>query len=108
MLLLVVSLLGAPNKFEAFKDGYRGYRYYREMAERRRLIEAAKASGQKDLVLPSLSRTPRTVVATEITTDSGNFRNRCLADYHGLRSARLGSSEPNLRRSTWTSGKETP
>lgn len=108
VLLLVVSLLGAPNDFEAFKDGYRGYRYYREMAERRRLIDAAKASGQEDLVLPSLSRTPRTVVATEITTDSGNFRNRCLADYHGLRSVRLGSSEPNLRRSTWMSGKETP
>jgi len=107
VLLLVVSL-GAPNDFEAFKDAYRGYRYYREIAERHRLIEAAKASGQQDLLLPSLSRTPRTLVATEITTDSGNIRNRCLAEYHGLRSVRLGSSELNLRRSTWSSGKAPP
>ena len=108
VLLLVVSLLGAPNDFEAFKDAYRGYRYYREMAERRRLIEGAKGSGQQDLLLPSLSRTPRTLVATEITTDSGNIRNRCLAEYHGLRSVRLGSSELNLRGSTWSSGKAPP
>jgi hypothetical protein len=108
LLLLAVSLLGSANNFEAFKDAYRGYRYYVEMAERRRLIEAAKASGQEDLVIPSLSRTPRTLLATELTTDAGNLRNRCLADYHGLRSIRLGSPEPNLQRSTWMSGKESP
>jgi hypothetical protein len=94
LLLLAVSLLGAPNNFEAFKDAYRGYRYYREMAERREVIRAAKASGQADVVVPSLSRPPRSLMATEVTTDPHNHRNACLAEYYGLRSIRLGSEAP--------------
>jgi hypothetical protein len=93
VVVLAVSIVGAPNNFEAFKDAYRGYRFYREVAERRAMIEAAKAAGQDDVVVPSLSRPPRTLLATEMTTDPENFRNRCVAAYHGLRSIRLGSPE---------------
>jgi hypothetical protein len=92
--VLAVSIVGSPNNFEAFKDTYRGYRYYREVAERRAIIQAAKAAGREDVVVPSLSRPPRTLLATEMTTDPENFRNSCVAAYHGLRSIRLGSPEP--------------
>ena len=57
----------------------------------RELIRAAKARGDTDVVLPSLSRPPRTLFVTEITTDPANFRNHCFAEYHGFRSIRLGS-----------------
>ena len=106
VVLLTLSILGAPNNFEAFKDTYRGYRYHLEMARRHELIRAAKASGQTDVLLPSLSRPPRTLLATEITTDPDNFRNRCLAEYHGFRSIRLGSTGPSHGRngSDWMGG----
>lgn len=89
--LLVLGLIGSPNAFEAYKDIYRGYRYRQEMTARLDFIRSAIASGRMDVEVPSLSRPPRTLFATEITTDARNFRNKCLADYYGLRSIRLGA-----------------
>jgi len=88
--LLLFGLVGSPNAFEAYKDVYRGIRYRQEMMARVDLIRSARASGRTDVDVPSLSRPPRTLFATEITTDAGNFRNRCLAEYYGFRSIRLG------------------
>lgn len=89
--LLVFGLIGSPNAFEAYKDIYRGFRYRQEMMARLDLIRSARASGRMDVEVPSLSRPPRTLFATEITTDTRNFRNMCLSDYYGLRSIRLGA-----------------
>jgi hypothetical protein len=84
--LLVVSMAGSPNIFEAFKDSYRGIRYWREMDARMNLIRDAKQNSIADLKVPSLSRPPRTLFTTEISSDTKNFRNSCLAEYYGLRS----------------------
>lgn len=91
VMLLVLSLVGAPNVVEACKDSYRGLRYWREMSARHAMIREAQDVGMTDLVVPSLSRAPRTLFTTEITTDPNNFRNACLAEYYGLRSIRLGA-----------------
>ena len=93
---LILGLVGAPNVFEAFKDVYRGYRYRREMTTRLELIRRASGEGVLDLEVPSLSRPPRTLFATELTTDPGNSRNLCPARYYGLRSLRLGSSPGSI------------
>jgi hypothetical protein len=89
--LLIVGLAGAPTVFEAFKDSYRGYRYWREMAARVDLIRRAKDEGRLVVEVPSISRPPRTLFATELTTDSSNFRNSCAAAWYGVSSLRLGS-----------------
>jgi hypothetical protein len=89
--LLLVSLLGTPNVFEAYKDVYRGYRYAREMRERVEAIQGATSRGETDIVVPSLSRPPRTLFATDLATDPDNHRNQCLRQYYRLRSIRLGS-----------------
>lgn len=86
VILLVVCMAGSPNVFEAFKDSYRGIRYWREMNARLNLIKDAKQSAIADLKIPSLSRPPRTLFTTEITSDPKNFRNACLAEYYGLKS----------------------
>ena len=81
---LVISMVGAPNIFEAFKDSYRGIRYWREMNARMSLIR--EASPLANLKVPGLSRPPRTLFTTDITSDPNNFRNTCLAEYYGLKS----------------------
>jgi hypothetical protein len=60
------------------------------MAGRRALFPAAKASEPEDVTVSSLSRAPRTLLATELTTNPANLRNSRVAAYHGLRSIRLG------------------
>lgn len=90
--LLIVSLLGAPTIFEGYKDVYRGYRYDQEMRQRFARLQAAADQGETDLVAESISKSPRTLFATEISTDSQNFRNQCLRDYYQVKSVRLGST----------------
>lgn len=90
LVLLLVGLIGAPNVFEGFKDVYRGYRYRQEMAARLELIREAQSQGDRGLEVPSISRPPRTLFATELTTDTANFRNACPARYYGLEWIRLG------------------
>lgn len=92
LALLIVSLLGAPNIFEAYKDAYRGYRYSQEMQARIADIQKAKQQGEVDIMVASLSRPPRTLFATDIATDPGNFRNQCLSEYYQVKSIRLGAS----------------
>ena len=92
LALLVVSLLGAPNVFEGYKDAYRGYRYSQEMQARIADIQKAKQQGEAEIVVASLSRPPRTLFATDIATDTGNFRNQCLSEYYQIKSIRLGAS----------------
>lgn len=94
LLALVIAMLGAPHVFEAFKDlAYRAIRYRHEMDSRLELIRKAALNGVLDLKVPSLSRVPRTVHVTEVTTDPSNFRNSCLAEYYGLRTIALGVPE---------------
>jgi len=88
--LLLISLLGAPNVFEAYKDAYRGYRYAQEMSERFTAIQAAKQRGETEIAVGSISKPPRTLFATELATDPGNFRNKCMSEYYGLDSINLG------------------
>lgn len=90
--LLLINLLGTPNVFEAYKDSYRGYRYHQELQEREAAIQAAKRRGETEITVSSLSRPPRTLFATDIATDPGNFRNQCLSEYYQVRSIRLGAS----------------
>ncbi len=92
-ILLIVNLLGTPNVFEAYKDVYRGYRYDQEMRERVGAIQAAKNRGETDIIVSSLSRPPRTLFATDLTTDPKNARNQCLSEYYEVTSITLGSSE---------------
>lgn len=89
--VLAISLAGSPNVFEVYKDSYRGYRYWKEMQVRFAALELAQQSGDRDPVVTSISRPPRTLFATELTTDPANFRNVCMAGYFGLQSVRLGS-----------------
>ncbi len=90
--LLLINLLGTPNVFEAYKDSYRGYRYHQEQQDRIAAIQAAKKRGETEIVVASLSHPPRTLFATDIATDPGNFRNECLSEYYQVHSIRLGAS----------------
>jgi hypothetical protein len=90
--LLLINLLGTPNVFEAYKDSYRGYRYHQELQEREAAIQAAKKRGETDITVASLSHPPRTLFATDIATDPGNFRNQCMSEYYQVHSIRLGAS----------------
>ncbi len=91
LALFVVSLLGTPNVFEAYKDAYRGYRYGQEMQARIAHIQAEKQRGETDITVDSLSHPPRTLFATEIATDPSNFRNQCMSEYYQIKSIRLGA-----------------
>ena len=91
--ILALSLAGSPNVFEVYKDSYRGYRYWKEMQARFATLELAGKSADRDVVVESLSRPPRTIFATELSTDSANFRNACMASYFGLQKVRLGSKQ---------------
>lgn len=91
MMLLLVGMLGAPNVFEGYKDTYRGYRYTKEMQTRFTQIDAATQRGDKEITLTSISRPPRTLFATDITSDPKNFRNACLGKYYGFDTVKLGT-----------------
>ena len=54
-------------------------------------IQQAKQHGETDITVESLSRPPRTLFATDIATDPGNFRNQCLSEYYQVKSIRLGA-----------------
>jgi hypothetical protein len=54
------------------------------------MLENARKSANPDAIVASASRPPRTLFATELSTDPANFRNACMAAYFGLRSIRLG------------------
>lgn len=92
-LALAAGILGAPTAFEAYKDSYRGYRFYREMSQRFSIIQASAGKPDIDVVVPSLSRAPRTLLSTELTSDPANFRNACVSRYYGVRSIRIGLPE---------------
>jgi hypothetical protein len=91
MILLLVGMLGAPNVFEGYKDTYRCYRYAKEMQARFAQIDAAIQRGDKEITLSSISRPPRTLFATDITSDPKNFRNACLGTYYGFDTVKLGT-----------------
>jgi hypothetical protein len=99
--ILLVAILGAPAVVEAAKDVYRGYRFAGEMRARHAALRSAAAHGTQDAVVASLSRPPRTLFATDVTTDPANHRNRCTAQYFGLQSIRLGrpAREASVRSS---------
>lgn len=94
LVLLIISVLGTPNIFEAYKDVYRGYRYDQEMRQRFSTIQAAKDRGETVIIVDSLSRPPRTLFATDLATNPNNFRNQCMRDYYEVKSIRLGSTTP--------------
>jgi hypothetical protein len=60
------------------------------MNERFTAIQAAKQRGETEIAVGSISKPPRTLFATELATDPGNFRNRCMSEYYGLDSINLG------------------
>ena len=91
LVLLLISLLGAPTVFEAYKDTYRGYRYAQELGQRFAAIQAAKARGETDIVVASISRPPVTLFAAYLETDPNDMKNLCLRDYYQLSSIRLGT-----------------
>lgn len=97
LALLLISLLGAPNIFEAYKDTYRGYRYDRELRQRFAALQAAKEQGEVDLVAASISHPPATLFAAYLETDPTDMKNLCLRDYYQVRSIRLGGSPPAAR-----------
>jgi len=89
--LLLVSLLGSPNIFEAYKDVYRGHRYAKEMRERFDMLRLNQGDGAMEVTVGSISRPPRTLFATDFVTDSRNFRNSCASEYFGVKSINLGA-----------------
>jgi hypothetical protein len=89
--VLLIAIVGAPAAVEAAKDVYRGYRFAGELRARHDALRTAVANGTRDAVVASLSRPPRTLFATDVTTDPANHRNRCTAQYFGLQSIRLGT-----------------
>ena len=89
-VLLMISLLGTPNIFEAYKDIYRGYRYAQEMHERVNTVQAAKSRGETEITVSSISRPPRTFFATDLDTNSFNPRNQCMSEYYEVKSITLG------------------
>ncbi|MFO1421891.1 MAG: DUF6056 family protein [Candidatus Competibacteraceae bacterium] len=90
MILLIISLLGTPNIFEAYKDVYRGYRYAQEMHERINAIQAAKNRGETEIVVDSISKPPLTLFAAYLETDPNNMRNQCMSEYFEVKSITLG------------------
>ncbi|MFO1422663.1 MAG: DUF6056 family protein [Candidatus Competibacteraceae bacterium] len=91
IVLLMISLLGSPNIFEAYKDVYRGYRYDQELHDRFNKIQAAKNRGETDIIVDSISKPPLTLFAAYLETDPENFRNQCMSEYFEVKSIRLGS-----------------
>ena len=91
-VVLAISLVGSANVFEVYKDSYRGYRYWKEMQVRFAALELARQGTDRNPVVASISRPPRTLFATELSTDPANFRNVCMATYFGLQSVRLGTA----------------
>jgi len=91
IVLLMISLLGSPNIFEAYKDVYRGYRYARELRDRFDAIQAAKNRGETEIIVGGISRPPLTLFAAYLETDPGNFKNQCMSEYFEVKSIRLGS-----------------
>jgi hypothetical protein len=90
--------VGSASVFEAVKDIYRGHRYSVEMSKRFEMIKIAVDVGQLNPVVPSVTRLPRTISVTELSTDSGDLANALLAKYYGLNSIRIG--DPNSASST--------
>ena len=97
-VLLLIGIIGAPNVFEGYKDTYRGYRYAQEMNERFAAIEAARRHNEREIILNTISRPPRTLFAADLTTDPANHRNACLAQYYGFDKVRLGTTPPAVCR----------
>jgi Family of unknown function (DUF6056) len=90
-VLLLVSLLGSPTIFEAYKDVYRGYRYDKEMQARFAMLRSVQGNSALDVTVGGISRPPRTLFATDFVTDPRNFRNSCASEYFGVRSITLGA-----------------
>ncbi|MFZ1639963.1 MAG: DUF6056 family protein [Candidatus Contendobacter sp.] len=91
IVLLIISLLGTPNIFEAYKDVYRGYRYAQELHERFNTIQTAKNRGETEATVDSISKPPLTLFAAYLETNPDDMRNRCMSDYYELKSIKLGS-----------------
>ena len=91
LVLLIISLLGSPNIFEAYKDVYRGYRYAQELHGRFAAIQAAKNRGEMEIIVDSISKPPLTLFAAYLETNPNDMRNQCMSDYFGVKSIRLGS-----------------
>lgn len=89
-VLLMISLLGTPNIFEAYKDVYRGYRYAQEMHERVSAIQAAKDRGETEIRVDSISKPPQTLFATYLETNPNDMRNQCMREYYEVKSITLG------------------
>ncbi|MDG4596353.1 MAG: DUF6056 family protein [Candidatus Contendobacter sp.] len=91
IVLLMISLLGSPNIFEAYKDVYRGYRYAKELRVRFDAIQAAKNRGEAEIIVGGISKPPLTLFAAYLETDPGDFKNQCMSEYFEVKSIRLGS-----------------
>ena len=88
--LLAALIIAHPNNFDLYKDIYHGYRFYLENKKRIDIIFNEKKKNNLDIVVPSLSKLPRHLVAGEITTNAEDIRNRCMANFYGVNSIVLG------------------
>ena len=61
-------------------------------------IDAAAKRGDREITMTSISRPPRTLFATDITSDPKNFRNSCLGSYYGFDTVKLGTPSPGANR----------
>ncbi|HRZ51595.1 MAG TPA: DUF6056 family protein [Candidatus Contendobacter sp.] len=91
IVLLIISLLGSPNIFEAYKDVYRGYRYAQELQDRFDTIRAAKNRGETEIIVHSISKPPLTLFAAYLETNPHDMRNQCMSEYFEVKSIKLGS-----------------
>jgi hypothetical protein len=95
VLVLILLFSAQGNINQAYLDLVtRAPLYSANLRERYKLIEASKG---KDLVVPPiferLYKYPKTIYSTDITTNTGDYRNTSLSEYFGLKSIRL-SKEP--------------
>jgi hypothetical protein len=95
-IALVGSLLLHPHFPQSIQELKDIVLYRLQLQERERLVSKAISGGNRDIVVPKLSRLPATIHYRDLSEDKSHYYNTCYAKYRGVDSiVARGDGDPS-------------
>jgi hypothetical protein len=91
---LLIGLVNSANFHDAVRSLLMAPRYAGEWNDRYIQARLARQNNQKHLIVAPINTMPKTIFFEDLTTDPGDWRNLCFAEYMGLPVASVRVGQP--------------
>jgi hypothetical protein len=91
---LLIGLVNSGNFHDAVRSLLMAPRYVSEWNDRYNQVRMARQNNQRHLIVAPINTLPKTIFFEDLTSDPGDWRNLCFAEYMGLPAASVRVGQP--------------